>query len=167
MKQKEYNWKISSSKIINANLKTVWDIISKESNLELFHPYCKKNHVIKWSKEKSFDELEYLNGLVLKRKFSNWYEKEGYDLYINEKGKPASYVSWRLQEYSNKCKISITISPYLYNQEVKIKSFFPFFIFIKPSLLKYLKSVLGGLKWYVEEGLVIRKNQFGEHSWFS
>ena len=94
MKQKEYNWKISSSKIINANLKTVWDIISKESNLELFHPYCKKNHVIKWSKEKSIDELEYLNGLVLKRKFSNWYEKEGYDLYINEKGKPASYVSW-------------------------------------------------------------------------
>ena len=31
MKQKEYNWKISFSKIINANLKTVWDIISKES----------------------------------------------------------------------------------------------------------------------------------------
>ena len=62
-----------------------WDIISKKSNLERFHPYCKHNHAIKWSKEDSIDELEYLNGLVLKRKFNNWYENEGYDLYINKK----------------------------------------------------------------------------------
>ena len=46
-------------------------------------------------------------------------------------------------------------------------NFLPFFIFIKPSLTKYLKSVVGGLKWYAEEGLVVRKNQFGKHPWFS
>ena len=86
---------------------------------------------------------------------------------INKKGKPASHVSWRLQEKNNKCKISIVISPYLYNQRGKIINFLPFFIFIKPSLTKYLKSVVGGLKWYAEEGLVVQKNQFGKHPWFS
>ena len=108
-KKKEYNWSIAFSETINTSLNNVWDIISKKSNLELFHPYCKHNHAIKWSKEDSIDELEYLNGLVLKRKFNNWYENEGYDLYINKKGKPASHVSWRLQEKNNKCKISIVI----------------------------------------------------------
>tara|TARA_B100000530_G_scaffold282853_1_gene196763 strand:+ start:2864 stop:3373 length:510 start_codon:yes stop_codon:yes gene_type:complete len=166
-KKKEYNWSIAFSETINTSLNSVWGIISKKSNLELFHPYCKQNHAIKWSKEDSIDELEYLNGLVLKRKFNNWYENEGYDLYINKKGKPASHVSWRLQEKNNKCKISIVISPYLYNQRGKIINFLPFFIFIKPSLTKYLKSVVGGLKWYAEEGLVVQKNQFGKHPWFS
>ena len=94
-------------------------------------------------------------------------QNEGYDLYINKKGEPASHVSWRLQEKDNKCKISIVISPYLYNQRSKIINFLPFFIFIKPSLTKYLKSVVGGLKWYAEEGLVVQKNQFGKHPWFS
>ena len=103
-KKKEYNWSIAFSETINTSLNSVWGIISKKSNLELFHPYCKQNHAIKWSKEDSIDELEYLNGLVLKRKFNNWYENEGYDLYINKKGKPASHVSWRLQEKNNNVK---------------------------------------------------------------
>ena len=44
---------------------------------------------------------------------------------------------------------------------------FPFYIFVKPLILKYLKSVIGGQKLYAEKEIQIKKNHFGRHIWFS
>ena len=81
---------ISSRKIIKCSLQDLWSIISSQSNLELFHPFCKKNNAIIWNGNGSEDELEYLNGRKMKRKFVRWEEGIGYDLYINQLDKPRS-----------------------------------------------------------------------------
>ena len=107
---RQYNWSISYSRTIDCNIDKIWNIISMRSNLEAFHPFCKNNRVVVWAGKGSVDEIEYLNGLIFKRKFTNWIEKEGYDLNIHQSGKPASEVSWRLMKNGDKTNISIKIS---------------------------------------------------------
>ena len=46
----------------------IWETISKESNLELFHPFCKKNPTIAWEENRHEDEIHYIRGFILKRK---------------------------------------------------------------------------------------------------
>ena len=99
-KTKNFNWCVSYNSKINCDLYRVWEIISAKSNLELFHPFCSKNKVIKWSKENSIDQIEYLNGSIFQREFSQWEEKVGYDLFIHQIGKPDSFVKWRLKKKS-------------------------------------------------------------------
>ena len=79
---RQYNWSISYSRTIDCNIDKIWNIISMRSNLEAFHPFCKINRVVVWPGKGSVDEIEYLNGLIFKRKFTNWIEKEGYDLNV-------------------------------------------------------------------------------------
>ena len=163
----QYHRGVSYSQVIDCDVPIVWNLISSESNLELFHPFCKNNRVIKWSNENSIDEIEYLNGLTLRRKFSNWIDQVGYDLYINQKGKPSSYVSWRLKSMEPGCNITITIYPYLFNGGNKLLNAFPFYFIIKPLLKTYLRSVVDGMKWHMEKGIPTPKNHFGKHKWFS
>ena len=162
-----YKRNISYEGLINCSISKLWNIISMESNLELFHPFCKYNRIIEWSNENSIDEIEYLNGLILRRKFCRWVNNSGYDLYITQKGKPSSYVTWRIMGKRDKCIILITVYPYLFNQGKKMIDIFPFYIFVKPLILKYLKSVIGGQKLYAEKEIQIKKNHFGRHIWFS
>ena len=59
----------------------IWETISKESNLELFHPFCKKNPTIAWEENRHEDEIHYIRGFILKRKFVAWEKNTGYDLF--------------------------------------------------------------------------------------
>ena len=67
---------------LSFNVEHIWTTISKESNLELFHPYCKRNPILIWNDDSHEDEIHYMNGFVLKRKFVAWKKNVGY-------GKPA------------------------------------------------------------------------------
>ena len=162
-----YNWSVSYNSLIKKDSRKVWEIISTKSNLELFHPFCKKNKVIKWEKEKSIDRIEYLNGSIFEREFFTWKEYKGYDLYIRQLGKSYSYVQWRLSEVGDDCQIKITVFPYLFNQKSKVINYLPFHFIVRPLLLKYLSSVVNGLKWHMENSSLIPKNYFGRHIWFS
>ena len=164
---KRYNWFISYSRTIDCPIDKIWHIITMRSNLEAFHPFCKSNRVVEWPGKSSIDEIEYLNVLILKRNFTNWVEKEGYDLNIHQSGKPASHVSWRVMKNGDKTNISIKIFPYIFNQGHKLLNWFPFFFIIKPLLLNYLKHVIGGLKWYAENNIPVKSNQFGKNLLFS
>lgn len=147
----------------------VWKIISKPSNLELFHPFCKENKVISWPGKNSIDELTYLNDKTLVRKFCFWKENKGYDLFIGRKNGRKSFVSWRLEPNSltSGCRLCIRIYPHYYNTKKSILHNILFFLFIKPQLKKYLKSVLQGLNWYILNKKNISSNKFGKHLWFS
>ena len=46
---------IQSQLEINKQSDIVIDLIKSENNLEKFHPFCKKNTVIKWDQENSED----------------------------------------------------------------------------------------------------------------
>ena len=166
-KTKNFNWCVSYNSKINCDLNSVWKIISTKSNLELFHPFCSKNKVIKWSEENSIDQIEYLNGSIFQREFSQWEEKVGYDLFIHQIGKHHSFVKWRLKKNEQNCEIKITVYPYLLNKGNKIIFWLPFHLAVKPILSNYLASVVNGLKLFAEEGAPTPKNHFGRHIWFS
>ena len=80
-----------------------------------------------------------------------------------------SYVSWRIAptKYPTRSRISITIYPFIFNTGSKFIQKIPFSLFVKPQLDSYLKSVLGGLQWYVINQTPIPRNHFGIHKWFS
>ena len=166
-KVKNFNWPVSYNSQINCDVNTVWKIISAKSNLELFHPFCKKNKVIKWSRETSVDQIEYLNGSIFQREFSKWEEKVGYDLFIRHIEKPQSFVQWRLKKNEQNCDLEITVFPYLLNKGNKIIFWVLYHLVVKPILSNYLASVVNGLKLYAEKGSPTPKNHFGRHIWFS
>ena len=162
-----YNWSISSRILINTNVVKLWDIISSPSNLELFHPFCLKNQIIKWSEEESIDQIIYLNGTTFERNFLNWVPNSGYDLKINQIGKTDSLVKWRINSVEDKSEIKIKVYPYIFNQGNMLLNILPFTMLSKPLLTNYLNSVTKGLKYYAETGNVVSKNQFGKNLWFS
>lgn len=111
--------------------------------------------------------ITYINGIVLKRKFIQWNEGVGYDLYITTKNGKSSFVKWSIEKLDEKSKITITIYPYICNQGNKIVNWIPFNLFVKPNLKNYLISVLCGLNYYLDYNKKVKKNQFGSHPWFS
>ncbi len=162
-----YKWKVYHEEKINASLDSLWDLISAPSNLELFHPFCKSNKIIKWPGKHSIDELIYLNGLTFIRKFRLWDKKKGYSLLIGEKDKEQSYVVWEIKKRNESIHLKITVYPYFLQNVPKIISFFPYKFIVIPALESYLKNVIGGINYYLKSKKRVPKNYFGEHKWFS
>ena len=158
---------VFSEKSISCDINALWKVISSPSSLELFHPFCKKNNIIRWSREHSIDQIEYLNGLIFQREFFEWEENKGYKLYIHQIGKPKSRVEWKIKGDNYKSIINISVSPYLFNSGNKYLNVLPYYLITRPFLLSYLDSVTNGLKYYLEQGKIVTKNQYGKHIWFS
>ena len=167
MSSKKLLWTVFSEKSIKCDLIALWEVISLRSNLELFHPFCKKNKIIKWSKENSIDQIEYLNGLIFQREFFEWNENKGYKLYIHQIGKPKSMVEWKIHRQNQNSIINISVSPYLFNSGNKFINIVPYRFITRPFLISYLESVTSGLKYFIEQGKIVSKNQYGKHIWFS
>ena len=96
MNQYKKTWPISVEKEIDASTEKIWNIISKEGNLNLVHPFCKNNYALAWASENSVDVLEYLNGLTFIREFQTWTPGQGYSLLIGTKNGKKSYVEWKI-----------------------------------------------------------------------
>lgn len=156
---------VSEKIFLNQSNRVVWDTISLKNGLELFHPFCLKNKEIRGDKKS--DELVYLNGLTYIREFTSWKSNQGFELNIGSKNGKKSKVQWQLQSSGMGCELKISVFPY---KSSKISKFlYPLvnFFVIKPRLKKYLQSVLKGLKYFLDHKQKVKKNQFGEHPWFS
>jgi len=156
---------VSEKIFLNQSNRVVWDTISLKNGLELFHPFCLKNKEIRGDKKS--DELVYLNGLTYIREFTSWKSNQGFELNIGSKNGKKSKVQWQLQSSGMGCELKISVFPY---KSSKISKFlYPFvnFFVIKPRLKKYLQSVLKGLKYFLDHKQKVKKNQFGDHPWFS
>ena len=148
--------------------KNVWKAISRHGNLNLFHPFCKKNKVIEVDENSiKKDILIYLNGIVFEREFYQWEKMKGYKLMIGKKNGKKSKVIWEISENKDYTTLSIKVFPYKTDKINSLLYPFFFFFYIKPKLKSYLKSVLNGLKFYLYNNQRVVKNQFGKHSWFS
>ena len=154
-------------KKINASKKDIWQLISKPSNLELFHPFCKSNKTIKWPGVGSSDELIYLNNFKLIREFFKWKKNEGYQLLIGRKGGRKSLVVWEIIKESKDVFLSITVYPHIMREKPKIISFLPYLFIVKPNMKRYLENVINGLNWHLTHSKPVPKNLFGKHKWFS
>ena len=163
-----YSKSIIHSEKFNLSPNEIWNIISRESNLEDYHPFCRSNTPIEWNEKNHSDKLEYLNGTVFERHFISWTENEGYDLYFGRKDGRKSHVSWRIKRINNhETELSIEVHPWIFNQGNRFIEFIPFEFFVRPRLKSYLQSVLGGLKWYIINQKPTPRNHFGKIKWFS
>ena len=153
---------------IDVSVQKVWEVISKPSNLELYHPFCETNPVEKWPGNNSIDYVNYYNGLKFKRIFTDWIEDQGYSLLIGKENGRKSKVIWKISKTDDlSSELEITIYPHdIIRYPNGIKQLIHLF-YIKPMLRKYLASVLTGFKTYLKNGEPISKNQFGTHRWFS
>ena len=157
----------SSKTFIQSSIDKVWDVLSKDSHLELVHPFCKTHKKIIWNKKEKKDIIEYLNGLIYYRTFYDWREKQGFKLMIGKKNGKKSRVVWDLRSSNQGVLLSIIVTPYISKKYNRVLSFLLMKVYVIPLLNKYLENVTKGIKDYVEEGIPIKKNQFGKHKWFS
>ena len=160
-------WPVSCKMKIYATKEQLWSLITKPGHLNLFHPFIKSNEVIKWDGVGSKDQLTYLNETSLLRDFIKWNQNIGYTLLIGRKNGQKSKVEWEITTLNNETFLSITVHPHLLNSVPRFVSYFPYSLFIKPKLKKYLNSVIRGINWYFENKNPIPKNYFGKHDWFS
>ena len=164
----KYKWPVSLGKVIDFSSDEVWRTISMPGNLEKYHPFCLQNQIIKWPGVDSHDEIHYLNGWVFERKFCKWYEGTGYDLKIGEKEGKLSYVTWRIKSLNaSRSLVTIKIYPNIIQNFPLVIRWFVYLLKIKPLLTSYLDSVLNGLNWSMVNNRAVKKNQFGDHPWFS
>ena len=160
------DFNVSKKLFLEHPLDDVWDVISSKGALELFHPYCAQNNVVSWN-DIRVDELVYLNDLVFVREFTSWNPTRGFELTIGKRGGKKSRVKWNIANSKSGCLISITVWPYKTSKIPKI--LYPLInnLIVRPRLKKYLNSVLMGLNFYLTNRVIVKKNQFGTHPWFS
>jgi hypothetical protein len=163
-----FKWPVAASRTIAAPASKIWEVISSPGSLTLYHPFCEKNIVFDWPGSESHDEIHYFNGVVLVRRFTDWYEDVGYDLEIGRDGGRTSVASWRISPIDEqRSSIAITIYPHAFQRLPIVVRWMPHLFWLRPQLERYLTSVVDGLHHFVTRGEKVQRNQFGAHPWFS
>ena len=95
--------------------------------------------------------------------------KKYFELFIGKLNGKKSKVKWKIMHSTKKDHTILEIEVFPYRTS-KIPKFIiyslVFAIYIKPMLKKYLKSVLRGINWYLNNKSPVPKSHFGNHSWF-
>ena len=159
---------VSNSADFDVSSDKLWEAISEPGNLNDSHPFCESNEVISWEEGDRTDRLVYLSGLNFVRKFKTWEEGAGYTLLIGEEGGSQSYVEWEITPLEDgRSRLTITVYPYILARLPRILAFVPHAIWVRPRLEAYLKSVVSGFRYHLEEGGRVPRDHFGKHPWFS
>jgi len=165
----EYN--VSYHAKINASADKVWEVISTPGSLNFCHPFCKENTIAKWGEIGAEDTIEYYNGLVLNRLFTEWHEGKGYELLIGDSTNATAKVLWTITSVKDRIsKLSIAINVFpdiaLKKYPKLLRGIIRRFYFL-PNMSKYVKAVVKGFKYYIETGSPVKINQFGYNRMFS
>jgi hypothetical protein len=164
----KFKWPVAVSRTIEAPPSKIWEVISSPGMLPQFHPFCEKNPVVKWPGPESHDEVHYFNGVLLVRRFTDWYENTGYDLEIGRAGGRTSVVRWRIAQIEERQNaIWIAVYPHAIQRVPIVVRWIPHLMWVEPHLKLYLQSVVKGLEFFITHGKPVQRNQFGSHPWFS
>lgn len=145
----------------------VWQLISAPSHLVQCHPFCASNPVERWPGRGSIDHIIYYNGRTIERRFVNWLELVGYDIEISDSNGRVADVVWRLSAGNSGSKLSISITPrFLGDRNAAVRAILNS-AFVRPTLRRYLRSVLAGVEYRATTGKTVTRNQFGPHRLFS
>lgn len=164
---------VSLSRHIAAPTEKVWELISKPGHLADCHPFCEKNLVEKWPGVGAKDAVHFYSGKVINRYFNKWVKGVGYNLHltIQDLDTHQANVTFQISSFKERVSESVLLITIQINALPKST---PWFIrrllahfTLRPSLKKYLDSVLKGYEYYITTGQAVKRNQFGSHSLFS
>ena len=158
---------VSQKKIMDVDVDTLWDLITRPGHLEDVHPYCSSNEVIEWNDQRCTDVLVYSNGRTFIRNFKPWNFQKGYELWIGPENATQHFVKWEIEDIDNRCSLSITIHPSILNKLPLFITFIPFHLWIKPRLNAYLDAVLGGIYYFLDNNSPVPRDMPSPHPWFS
>lgn len=162
--------KVIQSVLIKAEIDEVWNVISEARNLEKCHPFCHRNEVIVWDRDKSIDEIVYYNGRKMRRTFIDWKEGSGYELLIGQGKNPDASVTWSIKRKKGCSELTIQLELFIHNSLEHVPMMLRKLVakvYLVPMMNAYLKSVLAGFKFHIETGEKVQKNQFGNNQLFS
>ena len=158
---------IQESILISCKKENVWECLEQAGHLEFFHPFCQVNKPLLWNdSEEKIDEIIYLSNLTYKRVFVKW-NQDNFTLFIHKDEKAIAKVSWFIQEKQNQSEVKIVVKPKANSLILRI--IYPLLVplYLKPKLKQYLKSVLTGLKYYIDNKQPTPRNLLGKHPWYS
>ena len=162
--RRTFKWPVSAAVDIAAPAEHVWQVISSPDSLVAAHPFLADNPIENWPGPASRDEVHYLNGVVYTRDFKEWHDGAGFELEISRRSKKIAWVSWQVMPVAeNTATLRITVLPDL----SPLVRWVPYLLILRPRLRSYLRSVVGGFRWYIEKCEAVPRNQFGAHPWFS
>ena len=69
MQNKLSNLSVKSEVKLNIELEKVWDLLSKPSHLELFHPFCKSHKIIIWNGQKKNRSTHLFKWTIVRKKY--------------------------------------------------------------------------------------------------
>ena len=161
-------FQVSNNIKIEKSSDMVWALISSPGHLNLFHPFCKQNKVLEFKNDVILkDQLNYLNGLIYFRTFTDWKPMIGYSIKIGSKNGKESDVKWQIIDKGKDTFVKITIKPYTSSKIPKLLYIFFHYIVIRPKIKSYLNAVLKGLEYYLTHKKPVPRNEFGNHPWFT
>ena len=132
-------FQISYEVKIEKSVDMVWDIISSPGHLNHFHPFCEQNKVLESKNEVILkDQLNYLNGLIYYRTFTDWKLMIGYNIKIGSKNGKESGVKWQIIDKGVITCVKITVKPYKSDKIPKLLYPIYHYAVIRPKLKSYL-----------------------------
>ena len=158
---------VSQKKIMDVDVETLWDLITRPGHLEDVHPYCLSNKVVKWEDKGCTDVLVYSNGRTFVRNFKPWNFQKGYELWIGPENATQHFVRWDIEGIDKRSSLTITIYPSILNKLPFFITFIPFHLWIKPRLNAYLNAVLGGIYYFLDNDSPVPRDMPNPHPWFS
>jgi hypothetical protein len=146
----------------------LWAVISAPRYLELCHPFCEANQVLRWPGADAEDVIHYYGGRVVQRHFTGWFEGSGYDVRVTTpEGIAQANVWWRIEGASDTAsQLTVTLQP-LFLDHLPHPIRWMQYPIVRLPMLTYLKAVVAGVVHHTETGERVQRNQFGAHRWFS
>ena len=153
---------------IEADAADVWAAISEVGNLTNVHPFCATNEVDRWPGLNSRDHVRYYSGVHYQRDVVDWWEGEGYEFAVGPPTGPISLARWSIEANGLcRCRFAIEVTSFVksdvsaevqerYTKEV-----------INEAIPPYLDGVVQGVRYFVETGRPVVRNQFGAHKIYS
>jgi hypothetical protein len=164
------NFSVSHSRRINAPKAAVWKAFASSRALEVSHPFvASQTDMVGAGAKGATDEITYNSGLLMRRKFVNWYEGEGFDLELISPTDDAAYVSWRVTPHGDTGSVLTVVftPPHVREDMSEEARAFIHGLRLKPAVELYLANMLRGIHHHVETGKRTERNQWGAHPWFS
>jgi hypothetical protein len=161
------SFKISGLIRINVSKKKLWFTIIEPGHLKKYHPFCKEHDISKWDGVGCKDVSLSYEGKTINREIIEWDDGVGYHIKMNNDNKHDTKVKFEILEKDNQTYFKVVLESNAYRKTPRPLWYPIAFFLIVPSYKKYYKSLLRGLKFYVETGKKVRRNQFGNHKKYS